>query len=362
MRPTRRRSLSTEPTRIMKNFYRRAAGAAVVLGVALLAACETPSTPPQFEIEGTGAVEGRLFLDEIRDGFYDPAGGDQPLAGVQVVLRDRGTTQVLAGPVTTDEGGQFSFGEVRPGTHDLFVIYDADDDPLPFDAVVCQNPLPVSVYRGEPAAVPVAARDACLITIAEARELGVGEFVNIRGVVTSYPGQVQSSYVYIQDATGGIQFFTSALNDAGLEIGDLIDVSGVLDEFANTLQLTNVQLNEVEPGVGAPAPRPTTTAEIAAEAWDPSGALQGMLVVVRGAELQSPFDSGGNRNARIDDGSGPGLLRVASGISGSGDAILTNLGLTVGACYDIVGLAGGFGSDGQLFLRSADDIEEVPCD
>jgi len=357
------RSSQTEET--MHQTIRRTGLAASLLAVAMLVACETPSAPPQFEIEGTGAVEGRLFLDEARDGFYDPAGGDQPLAGVTVVLRDRGTTQVLAGPVTTDAGGRFSFGDVRPGTHDLFVIYDEDADPLPFDAVVCQNPLPVSVYRGEPAAVGIAARDACLITIAEARELGSGEFVNIRGVVTSHPGQVQSSYVYIQDATGGMQLFTSALNDAGLEIGDLIDVSGVLDEFNNTLQLINVQLNEVEAGVGAPAPRVTTTAEIAAEAWNPAGPLQGRLVVIRGAQLQSPFDSGGNRNATIDDGSGPALLRVASGLvpgSPPTPPILDALGLEIGSCYDIVGLAGGFGSDGQLFLRSADDIVAVSCD
>lgn len=280
---------------------------------------------------------------------------------MRLVLLERGTGDVVAGPVTTDAQGLFSFGAVPVGTHDLFVVAD-ETEPLPFDAKVCRNPMPVSIFRAEPQNVEIAAQDACLIPIAEARAAGVGEFVNIRGVVTSHPGQVRSSYVYIQDATGGIQFFTSALNDAGIEIGDLIDVSGVLDEFNATLQLASVQLNELEKDVGAPAPEETTTNEIATEGPNTTGDFQGLLVVVRGAELQTGFTSGGSRNATIDDGSGPAIVRVESGVSSeNGDAILTNLGLQVGNCYDITGLVGAFGSDGQLFPRSAADFEEVPC-
>lgn len=344
---------------------KRIRGATTALGCALavaIAACDAPTTPPPFEIEGAGSIEGRLFLDHDGSGFYDPAGEDVPLAGVRLAVLDRGTDRVLAGPVTTDDQGRFAFETVKPGTHDLLVI-TSEDEPLPHGAVVCRNPTPVSVYRGEPQALDLAALDACLISVAEARETPLGEFVNIRGIVTSYPGQVQSSYVYVQDATAGIQFFTSALNAEGLEVGDLIDVSGVLDEFSSTKQLVDVQLNEiVERGVGAPAPEPTTTAEIMAEGPDMTGLLQGRLVQVSAARLETGFTTGGSRNAQIDDGSGTALVRVASGVvSGTGETILTELGLTVGNCYDITGLVGAFGSDGQLFPRSADDFQEVPC-
>lgn len=345
---------------IMRKRILRAGSVAGLVAAIGLTACDEP-TPPQFQIEGQGTLEGRLFLDEEKDGFFDPSAGDQPLAGVRLILLDRGSEQVLAGPITTDEQGRFSFGEVSPGTHHLLVLGD-EDESLPFEAVVCRNPLPVSVFRAEPSSIDIAAQEACLITIAEARETAAGEFVNIRGVVTSHPGQVRSSYVYIQDATGGIQFFTSALNDAGIEIGDRIDVSGVLDEFNSTLQLTAIQLNDVEKGVGAPTPEETTTSEIATAGPDPSGTLQGLLVRVEGARLETGFTSGGSRNATIDDGSGPSIVRVESGVSPeSGDAILSALGLEVGQCYDITGLVGAFGSDGQLFPRSADDFEEVPC-
>lgn len=344
----------------MRKRILRAGSAAALITVMGLAACDEPNSP-QFNIEGEGQLEGRLFLDEDQDGRYDPAAGDEPLADVRLLLLDRGTDDVLAGPVTTDAQGRFSFAAVSPGTHDLFVLGDQNES-LPFDAVVCRNPLPVSIFRSEPRNVEVAAREACLIAIAEARAAGVGEFVNIKGVVTSHPGQIDNNWTYIQDETAGIQFFSSALNDAGLEIGDRIDVSGVLSEYNSTLQLGSVELNEVEKGVGAPDPQATTTSEIAAEGTDMSGVFQGRLVVVSGAQLQTGFTSGGSRNATIDDGSGPAIVRVGSGVSSeNGDAILTNLGLEVGSCYDITGMVGAFGSDGQLFPRSAGDFEEVPC-
>ncbi len=336
----------------------RSVFALILAGLVVMAGCDADTAPP-FEIEGTGWIEGHLFLDQERNQRFDPGDGDSAIADAQVEVRERGTSRTFGSPVITDVEGRFTVEALPPGTHDLLVI----EASVPEGVEICQNPVPVSVYRNEPASVVIGARDACLISIEEARELGVGEFVNIRGIVTSHPGQVQSNFVYIQDATGGIQFFTSALDDAGLQIGDRIDVSGELDEFNSTLQLGSVQLNEVEPGVGAPAPTELTTAQIMADAPNMSGPIQGLLAVVRGAELQSSFDSGGNRNASIDDGSGFALVRVASGVTGNtGDQILDDLGLQVGACYDIVGLVGAFGSDGQLFPRSADDFSEVSCE
>ena len=336
----------------------RSVFALILAGLVVMAGCDADTAPP-FEIEGTGWIEGHLFLDQERNQRFDPGDGDSAIADAQVEVRERGTSRTFGSPVITDVEGRFTVEALPPGTHDLLVI----EASVPEGVEICQNPVPVSVYRNEPASVVIGARDACLISIEEARELGVGEFVNIRGIVTSHPGQVQSNFVYIQDATGGIQFFTSALDDAGLQIGDRIDVSGELDEFNSTLQLGSVQLNEVEPGVGAPAPTELTTAQIMADAPNMSGPIQGLLAVVRGAELQSSFDSGGSRNASIDDGSGFALVRVASGVTGNtGDQILDDLGLQVGACYDIVGLVGAFGSDGQLFPRSADDFSEVSCE
>jgi hypothetical protein len=355
---TRTRPPSFRPARTPMTSRLQYLCAGLVVGALALTACEPDPAAP-FEVEGTGWLEGHLFLDMQRDGRFDPGDGDAPLADVSIEVRERGTPRAFGSPVITDQEGRFRVEGLPPGTHEVLVI----EGTIPEGVEVCQNPVPVSIYRFEPAALAIGAREACLVTIAEARELGVGEFVNIRGIVTSFPGQVRSSYVYIQDATGGIQFFTPALNDAGLEIGDLIDVSGTLGEFNSTLQLESVVLNEVEPGVGVPAPTELTTAVIMAQGPDMSGELQGLLSVVRGAELQSSFAAGAGRNATIDDGSGPAVVRVESGVTGgTGDAILDALGLQVGACYDIVGLVGAFGSEGQLFPRSADDFTEVSCE
>jgi len=322
----------------------------------LIAGCE-PGLSPPFEVEGRGTVEGLVFHDANRTGSFDPSGGPQPLAGIQVHLRERGTTQQVA-TGTTDAQGRFTIENVPPGTHELWINPAA----VPGDIVFCINPRAVTVNIAQPRFLTLIALDACLIPIAEARLMPGGEIVNVRGVVTSYPGQVQPSYVFIQDGSAGVQLFTGALNGLGIEIGDRVDITGSIGFFGTTnLQIDNVQLNEVVKGVGAPSPQATTTAAIAATGAQPQGTMQGRLVRVTAAKLETGFTTGG-RNALINDGSGAVIVRVAAGLSaGTGDAILSGLGLTVGNCYDIVGAVGSFASDAQLFPRSAADFTEVPC-
>jgi hypothetical protein len=323
----------------------------------LIAGCE-PGLSPPFEVEGRGTVEGLVFHDASRTGAYDPSGGDRPLAGIPVVVRERGTTQQVAAG-TTDAQGRFTIENVPPGTHDLWINPAA----VPGDIVFCINPRAVTVNIAQPRFLELVALDACLIPIAEARLMPAGEIVNVRGVVTSFPGQIQPSYVFIQDGSAGVQLFTGALNGLGIEIGDRVDITGSIGFFGTTnLQIDNVQLNLVEPGIGAPSPQATTTGAIEATGAQPQGTMQGRLVRVSGAKLETGFTTGGNRNALINDGSGALIVRVAAGVSaGTGDAILSGLGLTVGHCYDIVGAVGSFASDAQLFPRSAADFTEVPC-
>jgi hypothetical protein len=97
-------------------------GAVLVAAAALgLAACESEVAPP-FELEGTGALEGRLFFDAGADGVYDPLAGDEPLAGVQVRVRERGTsTWSPGGQATTGADGRFRIENLPLGTHDVFI-------------------------------------------------------------------------------------------------------------------------------------------------------------------------------------------------------------------------------------------------
>jgi DNA/RNA endonuclease YhcR with UshA esterase domain len=320
-----------------------------------LSGCDVDPAPV-FEIEGAGSIDGFLFLDADRSGVFDPFAGDTPLAGVPFEVRDRGTTRVFgAGSGVTGSDGRFAASGLPAGTHDLWI----DPDGLPEGALLCRNPVPVSVYLSEAAETLVAAEPVCLITIQEAKEAGPGAFVNVSGIVTSFPGQLRGQYTYIQDGTAGVRVFSGLLEGQGIEVGDRLTLTAEVGLFNDDFQLTNPGLDNVEPGVGAPTPRTATTGVLAEAGPTPAAPLQGRLVVVRGARLVTLFTSGGNRNARIDDGSGPVEVRIEAGLSAAGDAI--NDRFTLNACYDMVGVVGNFRGTAQVFPRSFDDITEVAC-
>lgn len=338
---------------------------AVLAGLAVLAlginGCADETSAP-FDYTGEGDVDGLVYVDAERTGVFDPSDGDELLAGVGLEIRERGTTRAFQGSqVLTDSEGRFEVTGLPPGTHDLW--FDAAT--LPDGVLLCQNPLPVSVYRFETAGVLVGGEPVCLISIQEAKELSAGEFVNIRGVVTSAPSELRanSDYTYIQDGSAGVRVFGS-LGSAGAELqrGDRVTLTGTTGSFNNDAQITSPSIEEVEPDFGELAPEPTTTQALAEAGPDMRDPLQGRFVVVRGAELTRGFTTGGSRNGLVDDGSGPVEVRIESGLSGSGDeTIRQNLGLEVGACYDITGVVGNFNGTAQIFPRAADDFVEVDC-
>jgi SdrD B-like domain len=68
----------------------------------------TPEQPP-FEIYADGEISGRVFIDENRNGQYDP--GEKPLADVGIALDNGGQTR------RTDASGCYRFASVRAGAH-----------------------------------------------------------------------------------------------------------------------------------------------------------------------------------------------------------------------------------------------------
>ena len=332
-------------------------GAMLVVLALSLAACNDDLAPP-FSIEGTGGVEGLVYFDLSEDGVYDPADGDYAVEGVRVAVQDRGTGQTFSGATArSGQDGRFMIGGLPAGTHDLMV----DESSVDEGVNICQNPLQVTVYLTETRFAPVRTRPGCLITIAEAQELPAGEFVVIRGIVTSFPGQFDEGDAAIQDETGGIWLLAGNLTGEGLQVGDQIEVGGVLNLDVEAVQLQDVQLRGTVPDVGVPDPTLLTTGEVAA-ASDARDSLQNLLVTVEAAKLLSGFTSGGDRNANIDDGSGPTVLRVESVLSpDAGDGILSTLGIDIGKCYDITGIVGAYFGLAELFPRTSEDFVEVPC-
>lgn len=336
---------------------RRSRAATAALAALLLVGCDDDPAPP-FSIEGTGALEGLVFLDANEDGRFDPSDGDQAVSGVDLTVRERGTTSVLAGgTASTAQDGRFRIEALPPGTHELFF----DEASLPEGVSVCRNPIPVSIYLDETTFRDVAGRGACLITIEEAKSQPLGSFVILRGIVTSSPGQIEASFAYVEDETAGLFVFSSVLMGQGIEVGDLIEVGGTTTVFSGQFELENVTLREHLEDVENPQPQLVTTAEIAASGPDPFHPLQNRLVRVEGAELLQAFGANGFniQNSLIDDGTGALTIRVDDGVA---DRNTLNDIFDAGACYDLNGLAANFNGTGQIFLRSLDDLEEVACD
>lgn len=328
---------------------------AALLAAALLAGCEPDQAPP-FTIDEPGAVEGLLFFDRDEDTVFDPSDGDYALQGVQVQFRVRGTEQVLAGgTVTSNAQGRFEVSNLPAGTHDAYVLPAT----LPAGVLLCSNPVQVTVEPGVTRFFALQTRGGCLVLIETAEAQAQGTTVVVRGIVTSAPGQIRGSYTYIQDASGGIRVFGTSLEGQGIEIGDRVEVSGVLGVFNDDLQLGSPVLRAVTPDFGSVAAEALTTGDLAAAGAPSTNPLLGTLVRITNAKV-SGYGTGSNaRNATVDDGTGATQVRIESGLA-STDAAAQAL-VPIGKCFTVTGVAGTFRGTTQVFPRSAADIVEVPC-
>ncbi len=325
-----------------------------LVAAAALVACGNPAPP--LAITGTGSIEGLVFFDESEDGVFDPSDGDFVISGVGIAIRNRGTAETFPnGATQSDANGRFLVQSVPLGTHDMFV----DTLTVPADVNICQNPLRVSVFMNETRFTNVQGRPGCLITIAEAKDLALGAFVVVRGVVTSSPNQIENDWSYIQDATAGTRIISSSLDGLGIAVGDQIEVGATSGAFSNDFELTSAILRELVPDFDDPQPLVVTTGALAASGASFTDPVQGAFVRVERAQLTGAFGSLGNsQNAPIDDGSGGAIVRVDDGVA---DRNQLNTLFTVGNCYNMNGFGANFNGAGQIFPRSLADVEEVPC-
>jgi len=342
---------------VSRGIQRRLGAAVAIAGLAAfgLTGC-SDDLAPQFVVTGTGSIEGLVFYDVVEDGVFDPASGDVPIAGVGITVEGRGTGIALAGATATSgANGRFVVSGLPPGTHDMRI----DTLTVPVGVSICQNPLQVTVNLAETRFSRVRGRSGCLITIQAAKEGAQGEFVIVRGVVTSSPGQIESGWTYIQDATAGTRVF-GGLDGLGISIGDQVEIGAVTGQFTNDFELGSVVFRGLVQDVGVPSPQVVTTGELAASGVSFLDPLQGRLITVPKAELTSAFGAGGAniQNGFIDDGSGAATIRIDDGVADRNN--LNNL-LTVGSCYDITGFGANFAGAGQIFPRSLADIVEVSC-
>lgn len=321
----------------------------LALGLVLVGACSEDPEPP-FAVEGTGRLTGQLFFDADNNGLFTPLGGDTLLRNVRVELRERGST-VIIDSVRTSATGAFEFDAVAPGTHDVFLVQDTA---ITGRLVFCANPVRASVYRDETAFLTGPAKRGCVVRINVAEGQALSSPVTIAGIVIARQGTYRNDNIYVQDPTGGMQVF--GLPALGLQLGDSIEVSGVLGQFGGELQVTNPIVAPNRTNVAVPTPLERTTGAIAAavSAGGARAADIGRLLVVRRAHVGATFTSG---NATLDDGSGAIQIRL----DGNVNSVIPTTRFDPTKCYDIIGILGFFNGTPQLKPRMASDVTEVAC-
>jgi hypothetical protein len=327
------------------------AGASALILTLCLACAENPDPP--FEVEGTGRLTGRLFFDADNNGLFTPLGGDTLLRNVAVEVRERGSAVVIEAG-TTDASGFFEFDALAPGTHDVFLIQDAN---VTGTLVFCVNPMRASVYRNETAFLSAPAKRGCVVRIAVAEADTLNAPVTVAGIVTAAQGTYRGDNIYLQDPTGGIMAF-GIPGSAALALGDSIEISGVLAQFNGEPQINNpiVAPNRTSAMVPAPLERTTGGIALAIASGGAKAPDVGRLLVVRDARVGA-FTSGGGRNATLNDGSGAIEIRLDGNVL---SAIPTTR-FDQAKCYDIVGILGYFNGAPQLKPRIPSDVTEVVC-
>lgn len=182
-----------------------------------------------------------------------------------------------------------------------------------------------------------------------------GEIVTVQGVVTTNSYSTSNIIMYIQDESAGISIFQGGNDSVRYEIGTLVLVTGVLEQFRGLSQISVDEFIVLGQGT-IPEPLDVTAREINENFETLEGTLVRVkgLILDEGASWPSP---GSNANVMFTDGYFPFDVRIDSdtGISDS---------VEVTYPVNITGVASQFTfadppNDGyQLMPRFYEDFEQ----
>ena len=138
-------------------------------------------------------------------------------------------------------------------------------------------------------------------SISDARNQSVGSTVTISGIITN--GYELGTIRYIQDNSAGIAIYDNRMPEVNR--GDSITVTGVLDDYYNLLEITNVSnLTVHSSGNDLPQPVLLTIDQI-------GESYEGRLVRLNNIQINGSTGSfSGNQNYTFTDGSNTGELRI----------------------------------------------------
>lgn len=224
---------------------------------------------------------------------------------------------------------------------DVFVRFAPSVNGIVTDSIAHQSGTTVSYIKIIGSGFDPAAN---IIPISAARTYPVGAVVTISGRVTA--AKEFGNPVYVQDDSGGIAVFHSALVTA-VETGDSVIVTGPIGRFNDQVQISgaDISFNKIEVSKRLVVPKPIAIGELTA--------YEGWLVTLQDVELVNKnFVFYPQSTEQIAFADQHADLRI------DGDTDIPGLQKPRGA-VDITGVVGRFKENVQLLPRSQHDIPGI---
>jgi hypothetical protein len=276
----------------MGRFSRIARCVAVSSAAASLAACMDATDVELLRIDASGSVTGEVYLDLNRSG--QPDGGDQPLAGVPVVLLPLAGGAAVA-EEETDAEGLFVFNDVPVGSYELDVAPEVLGDSLV--GVGPRGRIHIALEEPAEAVLGVSFPE---LTIEEVREAPPGRRVFTTGITLNPRQPFSRGQVFLKGGSAYLQ--TNGVGrDPEVVVGDSVRFLGRTSVQDGRPALADVTPIVLVRQAQVPLPLEISTGD-AADA--DSGTLDAALVQIQDADVSEGEVVGEDYHFTVNDGSG----------------------------------------------------------
>lgn len=294
-----------------------------------------------FDLDGTGTLEGRAFLDVNRDGV--PSSGEPSLAGLEVRLVIQGSQDTVASAVS-DEEGTFLFQDVRAGTYAVAARGGPMGDSLVVTGVI---PSPLEV-RAETRRTMTLGLSFPLRSGAAIQASADGVRLYVEGIALNARGTLPDNAIHVWDGQQAIR--AEGVGSFGMSAGDSVRILGRTSSSVGRKVLREAQGFRL---ADLPDPEPVALSTAAA-ATASAGSLRDALVQVNDAVVSQVQTVPGGVLATVSDGSGSLFVRIPSGhLSAAGIPVLQPGALLAAAGVLLPREGGGAW---ELHTRSGGDL------
>lgn len=186
---------------------------------------------------------------------------------------------------------------------------------------------------------------ANIISISEARQAVSGTRLTTSGTVTAAPGQLSSTYFYIEDGSSGIQVYSSKKLFPQLTIGDAVQVNGTASEAYRERRLKiDDKTSITRTGQGSIVPRLRKTGQINED-------VEGRLIRLSGSVTKTSGNT-----FHINDGSGDARIYIKS------ETGIDKPEMATGDSVTIVGIVSQYNDTYRVMPRLQSDVKVADTD